>query len=119
MTDNLIISEHIGFNTPTIVFHNGERLETIGLDVETLVKTWRKKWFEHWTGWLVLACSDREYKALQQKTICINKSLFEIFYEHKVICINRKDIEVNAVKEWSAKCEAEHERLMNELENKI
>lgn len=95
MNDNLIISEHIGLNTPTTVYYKGERLETVGLDIETLVKTWCEKWFkfEHENKWIVLACSDREYHALQQRPLFAMKTVQEIFYEHKVICINRKPIQ--------------------------
>lgn len=94
MRDNLIISEHIGLSTPTVVYHNGKRLETIGLNIETLVKTWREKWFRYdGNEWLVLACSDREYHALQQKPLHAMKTVQELFYENKVICINRKPIQ--------------------------
>lgn len=93
MSDNLIISEHIGLNTPTVVYHKGERLETIGLNIETLVKTWREKWFNLQDEWIVLACSEREFNAIQQRPLHGTKSVKGLFYEQKVICINRKRVQ--------------------------
>lgn len=119
MTDILIICEQLGFNRPTIVYHKGERLETIGLDIETLVKTWRDKWFDLKWEWIVLALSERDYNAIKQRPLTSTKSVRELLYEQKVICINQKPIGDKAVEEWAARCEAEHDRLMNELENKI
>jgi hypothetical protein len=114
--DNLIICEHIGLFTPTIVYYKGERLETVGLDIETLTKTWRDKWIDLKWEWIVLAFTQEDYNAIQRKTLLATRSVREILYENKVICINQEPISERAIKEWSEKCEADQERFINELE---
>lgn len=115
--DNLIICGHLGLCTPTIVYYKGERLETVGLNIETLTKTWRDKWFDLRNEWIVLALPERDYNAIHQHTLHAVKSVREILYEHKVICINRKEIESRAIEEWTAKLEAELDETLKELLN--
>lgn len=116
--DNLLICDHLGLCTPTIVYYKGERLETVGLNIETLVKTWRDKWFDLRWEWIVLALPERDYNAIQQHTLHAVKSVREILYENKVICIRQKPIGDKAIKNLAEQYEAEHEKIMNELENK-
>lgn len=90
MTDNLIICENLGLMKPTVVYHKGERLETKELNIETLVKTWRDKWFDLKWEWIVLALSEKEYNAICQRTLPSVKSVRELLYEQQVICINQQ-----------------------------
>lgn len=91
--DNLIICEHLGCATPTIVYHKGECLKTESMYIADTVKAWRDKWYELSGEWIILALSDREYQAIRQSTLRSMKSVRELLYEQKVICINRKPIQ--------------------------
>ena len=93
--DNLIICEHLGYCTPTVVWHKGECMITEKLSLSDTVKAWREKWIEFWGGaeWIVLALDDKQYQALHQRPLSSNLSVRELLYEQKVICINTKEIE--------------------------
>ena len=87
--NNLIFCKCLGYNRPTEVWHNGEYLKTEKMTICDLVKAWREKWAELKGEWIVLSLNNRCYKAAQERIPYENfKTVCELLYEQKVICIN-------------------------------
>lgn len=112
MTD--LYLESIGLINPTIVKrdNNGkiERLESIGLDIASLVVFWRRCFdlngllFEK----ITLHCKSKDFNAMGQRTLATCRSVRELLAEQGVECVIDdewfKDHEVkNAVKEFAEK----------------
>lgn len=115
MTD--LYLESIGFINPTIVKrdNNGkiERLESVGLDIVSLVAFWRKCFdldgllFEK----ITLHCKSKDFNAIGRRPIPQCLSIRELLAEQGVECVIDdewfKDHEVkNAVKEFVEKLKA-------------
>nr|DAR14294.1 MAG TPA: hypothetical protein [Caudoviricetes sp.] len=85
--------EKIGLAKPTIVErdNNGkiERLESIGLDITSLVAFWRRCFnlngllFEK----IILHCKSKDFNAMGQRTLATCRSVREILAEQGVECI--------------------------------
>lgn len=106
--------ERIGLARPTIVerYNNGEieRLESIGLDIASLVAFWRKCFdldgllFEK----ITLHCKSKDFNAIGGRTLATVRSVRELLAEQGVECVIDdewfKDREVkNAVEEFVKK----------------
>lgn len=115
MTD--LYLESIGLINPTIVKrdNNGkiERLESVGLDMASLVAFWRRCFdlngllFEK----ITLHCKSKDFNAMGQRTLATCRSVRELLAEQGVECVIDdewfKDHEVkNAVKEFAEKLKA-------------
>lgn len=109
--------ERIGLARPTIVErdNNGEieRLESIGLDIASLVAFWRRCFdldgllFEK----IILHCKSKDFNAIGGRTLAACRSVREIFAEQGVECVIDdewfKNREVkNAVEEFAEKLKA-------------
>ena len=109
--------ERIGFVNPTIVKrdNNGkiERLESIGLDMASLVAFWRRCFdlngllFEK----ITLHCKSKDFNAMGGRTLATVRSVRELLAEQGVECVIDdewfKDREVkNAVEEFVKKLKA-------------
>lgn len=109
--------ERIGLARPTIVKrdNNGEieRLESVGLDIASLVAFWRRCFdlngllFEK----ITLHCKSKDFNAMGQRTLATVHSVRELLAEQGVECVIDdewfKDHEVkNAVKEFAEKLKA-------------
>ena len=109
--------ERIGLARPTIVErdNNGEieRLESVGLDIASLVAFWRRCFdldgllFEK----ITLHCKSKDFNAMGQRTLATVRSVRELLAEQGVECVIDdewfKDHEVkNAVKEFAEKLKA-------------
>ena len=91
MTD--LYLERIGLVNPTIVKrdNNGkiERLESVGLDIVSLVAFWRKCFdldgllFEK----ITLHCKSKDFNAMGQRTLTTVRSVRELLAEQGVECI--------------------------------
>lgn len=109
--------ERIGLARPTIVErdNNGEieRLESVGLDIASLVAFWRRCFdldgllFEK----ITLHCKSKDFNAIGGRTLAACHSVRELLAEQGVECVIDdewfKDREVkNAVKEFAEKLKA-------------
>ena len=115
MTD--LYLESIGLINPTIVErdNNGkiERLESIGLDMASLVAFWRRC-FDlngHLFEKITLHCKSKDFNAMGGRTLATVRSVRELLAEQGVECVIDdewfKDHEVkNAVKEFAEKLKA-------------
>lgn len=91
MTD--LYLESIGFINPTIVErdNNGEieRLESVGLDIASLVAFWRRCFdlngllFEK----ITLHCKSKDFNAMGQRTLATRRSVRELLAEQGVECV--------------------------------
>ena len=129
--------ERIGFARPTIVKRDNdgeiERLESVGLDMASLVAFWRRCFdlngllFEK----ITLHCKSKDFNAMGQRTLATRRSVRELLAEQGVECViddewfkNReakneaviltpkeRDEESKACNEKQAELEAEIERL--------
>lgn len=115
--------ERIGLARPTIVErdNNGEieRLESIGLDIASLVAFWRRCFdlggllFEK----IILHCKSKDFNAIGGRTLATVRSVRELLAEQGVECViddewfKERDKELNARNEKQAELEAEIERL--------
>lgn len=85
--------ERIGFTRPTIVKrdNNGEieRLESVGLDIASLVAFWRRCFdlngllFEK----ITLHCKSKDFNAMGQRTLATRRSVRELLAEQGVECV--------------------------------
>ena len=85
--------ERIGLIKPTIVKRNNngeiERLESIGLDIASLVAFWRKCFdlneplFEK----IILHCKSKDFNEISQRTATTSRSVRELLAEQGVECI--------------------------------
>ena len=85
--------ERIGFTNPTIVErdNNGkiERLESVGLDIASLVAFWRKcfdldgLFFEK----ITLHCKSKDFNAISQRTLATCRNVRELLAEQGVKCV--------------------------------
>ncbi len=85
--------ERIGLIRPTIVKRNNngeiERLESIGLDIASLVAFWRKCFdlneplFEK----IILHCKSKDFNAMGQRTLATRRSVRELLAEQGVECV--------------------------------
>lgn len=104
--------ERIGLARPTIVErdNNGEieRLESIGLDIASLVAFWRRCFdlngllFEK----ITLHCKSKDFNAMGQRTLATVRNVRELLAEQGVECVIDdewfKDHEVkNAIEEFA------------------
>lgn len=115
--------ERIGLARPTIVErdNNGEieRLESIGLDIASLVAFWRKCFdlngllFEK----ITLHCKSKEFNAMGQRTLATYRNVRELLAEQGVECViddewfKERDEKLKACNEKQAELAAEIERL--------
>lgn len=91
MTD--LYLERIGLARPTIVKRNNngeiERLESIGLDIASLVAFWRRSFdlngllFEK----ITLHCKSKDFNAMGQRTLATCRSVRELLAEQGVECV--------------------------------
>lgn len=75
--------KRIGLNNPTEVEYNGKTLVTVGLDIETLVKTWRDT-FDLQRHDIYLEASKELIKKISERTLQNTKSVKEILEEQRV-----------------------------------
>ncbi len=78
-----LTAKHIGFNIPTEIEYEGKTLVTVGLDIETLVKTWRSN-FNLKDENLFIEVDMNTFNALSQRVLPTSKTLIELFAEHNV-----------------------------------
>lgn len=76
--------KHIGLNVPTEVKYKDKTLVTVGLDVETLVSTWRKNFNLPEENLFVEVDKDLFNALNERPTLSGCKSLNEIFAEYNV-----------------------------------
>ena len=114
--------ERIGFVNPTIVKrdNNGkiERLESVGLDMASLVALWRKCFdldgllFEK----ITLHCKSKDFNAMGQRTLATVRNVRELRAEQGVECVvddewfKERDEKLKACNEKLSELEAEIER---------
>lgn len=109
--------ERIGLARPTIVLRNNdgeiERLESIGLDIASLVAFWRRCFdldgllFEK----ITLHCKSKDFNAMGQRTLATVRNVRELLAEQGVECVIDdewfENYKVkNAVKEFAEKLKA-------------
>lgn len=75
--------KRIGLNNPTEVEYNGKTLVTVGLDIETLVKTWRDT-FDLQRHDIYLEASKELIEKISGRTLQNTKSVKEILEEQRV-----------------------------------
>ena len=91
MTD--LYLERIGLVNPTIVErdNNGkiERLESVGLDIASLVAFWRRCFDlnEHLFEKITLHCKSKDFNAMGQRTLATVRSVRELLAEQGVECV--------------------------------
>ena len=74
--------KRLGLNKPTEVEYNGRTLVTVGLDIETLVKTWRDTFNLHDHD-IYLEATKEEIERMSQR-VAGAKSVKELFEEQRV-----------------------------------
>ena len=85
--------ERIGFVNPTIVKrdNNGkiERLESVGLDMASLVAFWRRCFDLDWLLFekITLHCKSKDFNAMGQRTLATVRSVKELLAEQGVECV--------------------------------
>ena len=85
--------ERIGLVNPTIVKrdNNGkiERLESVGLDMASLVAFWRRCFDlnEHLFEKITLHCKSKDFNAMGQRTLATVRSVRELLAEQGVECV--------------------------------
>ena len=115
--------ERIGLARPTIVErdNNGEieRLESVGLDIASLVVFWRRCFdldgllFEK----IILHCKSKDFNAMGGRTLAACHSVRELLAEQGVECViddewfKERDEKLKACNEKQTELEAEIERL--------
>ena len=87
-----ILCKRIGFSRPTTVVYDGKELTTHGLDIYSLVSTWRKEFFGSGDQWLCLGFSHKDFKSITKRPFVDIMSVAERFYEEKIICIDVDEI---------------------------
>lgn len=75
--------KRIGLNNPTEVEYNGKTLVTVGLDIETLVKTWRDT-FDLQRHDIYLETSKELIEKISERTLQNTKSVKELLEEQRV-----------------------------------
>lgn len=90
----VIICEHLGLNTETVVKYNNKEYKTCGLDIKQLVNSWRKRFMFYGTDRFefVLAFERDEYNAIQYKPFSNVPSIMELLEKEKVHCICKDDV---------------------------
>ena len=91
-TNCFLMCKRIGLVTPTIVVYEGKELTTQGLDIETLVDTWQRTFFRLSRQWICLGLKHKDFNAIQQRTLTGVKSVLELFYDNRVICVDVDEI---------------------------
>lgn len=115
--------ERIGIARPTIVERDNkgeiERLESVGLDIASLVAFWRRC-FDlngHLFEKIILHCKSKDFNAMGERTLAACHSVRELLAEQGVECViddewfKERDKELKACNEKQAELEAEIERL--------
>ena len=87
-----ILCKNIGLKRPTTVVCNGKELTTQGLDISSLVSTWRKEFFDYGDQWLCLGLTHKDFKSITKRPFVDIMSVAERFYEEKIICIDVDEI---------------------------
>lgn len=84
--DFIIKLEHLGLNTPTIVYADDRVLTTQGLDIQTLCELW--KWYFHIPPFskIKLVMSEKEYNSTQQRPLSSILSVAELLQRQGVYC---------------------------------
>lgn len=85
--------ERIGIARPTIVERDNkgeiERLESVGLDIASLVAFWRRC-FDlngHLFEKIILHCKSKDFNAMGERTLAACRNVREIFAEQGVECV--------------------------------
>lgn len=99
----MIKEEHVylrqlGFARPTIVEHKGykgeiEKVQTVNLSIEDLVKVWRKCFLIYPTETIFLHMKQIDYECCSKKYISNSSSIVELLRQEGVICLNGKNNE--------------------------
>ena len=82
--------KRLGLNNPTEVEYKGKTLITVGLDIETLVKTWRNS-FDLEGCDIYLEASEKLVKNAAQRAAQCIKSFKELFEERRVFLRKQED----------------------------
>lgn len=99
----MIKEEHIylrqlGLARPTIVEHKNcwgevERVQTINLSLNDLVKVWRKCFLIDPDEIIFLHMNPIDYEHFMRKAFSATKSVIELFNEEYVVCLNGENYE--------------------------
>lgn len=82
-----IICNSIGLNIETEVIFAGRRLVTQSLSIKQLCDLW--KWYYHISSFEkveIVFCHDKDYDAINQKTLSSSKSVKEMLEEEGFVC---------------------------------
>lgn len=99
----MIKEEHVylrqlGFARPTIVEHKGykgeiEKVQTVNLSIEDLVKVWRKCFLIYPTETIFLHMKQIDYECCSKKYISNSSSIVELLRQEGVICLKEENSE--------------------------
>ena len=99
----MIEEEHVylrqlGFARPTIVEHKGykgeiEKVQTVNLSIEDLVKVWRKCFLIYPTEIIFLHMKPVDYECCSKKALSNSHSVVELLRQEGVICLKEENSE--------------------------
>lgn len=91
-TNCFLMCKQIGLVNPTTVVYEGRELTTQGLSIEVLVDTWQRTFFRLSRQWICLGFTHKDFNAIQQRPLASAKSVLELFYDNRVICVDVDEI---------------------------
>ena len=88
----------LGFKRPTIVEHKNykgeiEKVQTVNLSIEDLVKVWRKCFLIFPPETIFLHMKPIDYECCSKKALSNSHSVIELFEQEGVICLNGENNE--------------------------
>ena len=104
--------QRFGLMTPTVVEYKGKILATNQLDVKSTCHLWRCHLGFYPTEKVDLVMTEKQFSAIQQKTLSSVKSVYELFYERNFIPRVFEPTEEPA--EWGMYRNKEIEKLQSE-----
>lgn len=88
----------LGFTRPTIVEHENyegevEKVQTVNLSIEDLVKVWRKCFLIYPTEIIFLHMKPLDYECCSKKALSNSHSVVELLRQEGVICLKEENNE--------------------------
>ena len=88
----------LGFARPTIVEHKGykgeiEKVQTVNLSIEDLVKVWRKRLLIDPDEIIFLHMKSLDYECCSKKVLSNSHSVVELLRQEGVICLKEENNE--------------------------
>ena len=104
--------QRFGLMTPTVVEYKGKILATNQLDIDSTCRLWRIHFTIYPEEKVDLVMTEKQFSAIQQKTLSSVKSVYELFYERNFIPRVFEPTETPA--EWGMYRNKEIEKLQSE-----